>query len=381
MNPTKTIIHSPEAYAELITKAIEGGIAEHFAIIHAETAFARFDEQLNAVIGAFEQLKARLEGSACVFSRFFLSDVANQTSHVRQASGEMGCAVSIIGQPPLDGTKVALLAYFVDGASLSRLGNGTVVASHGGYRHYWSCTNANPFASSYSETHALLNNFSDTLKANGMTMADNCLRTWFFVDNIDINYHGMVKARNEMFRLNGLTEATHYIASTGIAGRNANPEASVTADFYGIEGVAQQQIRHLYASDNLSRTSLYGVSFERGTAVDYGDRRHVFISGTASIDHRGEVLHVGDIVGQTHRMIENVEALLAEAECSFADVGYVIVYLRDIADYQVVMRLCGERFGALPLVVVNAPVCRPQWLVEMECVAVKPIAAPQFPRF
>ena len=90
---------------------------------------------------------------------------------------------------------------------------------------------------------------------------------------------------------------------------------------------------------------------------------------------------MGDIVGQTHRMIENVEALLAEAECSFADVGYVIVYLRDIADYQVVMRLCGERFGALPLVVVNAPVCRPQWLVEMECVAVKQIAAPQFPRF
>ena len=78
---------------------------------------------------------------------------------------------------------------------------------------------------------------------------------------------------------------------------------------------------------------------------------------------------------------DNFENAMACAEAGADFVGYVIVYLRDIADYQVVMRLCGERFGALPLVVVNAPVCRPQWLVEMECVAVKPIAAPQFPRF
>ena len=39
-----------------------------------------------------------------------------------------------------------------------------------------------------------------------------------------------------------------------------------------------------YQYEDVNRTYEYGVTFERGTAVTYGDRRHVFIAGTASID-------------------------------------------------------------------------------------------------
>ena len=46
-------------------------------------------------------------------------------------------------------------------------------------------------------------------------------------------------------------------------------------------------MRHLYAASHMNRTSDYGVSFERGTAIEYGDRIHALISGTASIDNRG----------------------------------------------------------------------------------------------
>ena len=63
-----------------------------------------------------------------------------------------------------------------------------------------------------------------------------------------------------------------------------------------------------------SADSLVWSDFERGTSVEYGDRRHLFISGTASIDHRGEVVHVGDVREQTRRMWENVEKLLEEAK-------------------------------------------------------------------
>ena len=66
---------------------------------------------------------------------------------------------------------------------------------------------------------------------------------------------------------------------------------------------------YLYAPTHLNPTYEYGVSFERGTYVDYGDRRQVFISGTASINHRGEVVYPGDIRKQTERMWENVETL------------------------------------------------------------------------
>ena len=92
------------------------------------------------------------------------------------------------------------------------------------------------------------------------------------------------------------------------------------------------------------------------------------------LNNRGEVLYGGDVRRQTERMWENVEALLKEADCGFGDVGHIIVYLRDIADYAVVKEMFDKRFPDIPRVVTLAPVCRPGWLVEMECMAVKKIS-------
>ena len=101
-------------------------------------------------------------------------------------------------------------------------------------------------------------------------------------------------------------------------------------DTYAVDGLKSEQIHYLYAPTHLNPTYEYGVSFERGTYVDYGDRRQVFISGTASINNKGEVVYPGDIRKQTERMWENVEALLKEAGCTFDDLGQMIVYLRDV---------------------------------------------------
>jgi enamine deaminase RidA (YjgF/YER057c/UK114 family) len=152
-------------------------------------------------------------------------------------------------------------------------------------------------------------------------------------------------------------------------------------DNYAIAGISKEQIQYLYAPTHLNRTSDYGVSFERGTAIHYADRRHVFISGTASINNKGEVMYPKDVVKQTHRMWDNVAALLAEAECTYDDVMEMVVYLRDVADYQTVAALYRERFAGMPYVIVHAPVCRPGWLVEMECMAVRRNDAPQLPAF
>ncbi len=66
-------------------------------------------------------------------------------------------------------------------------------------------------------------------------------------------------------------------------------------DTYAVDGLKSEQIHYLYAPTHLNPTYEYGVSFERGTYVDYGDRRQVFISGTASINNKGEVVCPGDI--------------------------------------------------------------------------------------
>ena len=55
----------------------------------------------------------------------------------------------------------------------------------------------------------------------------------------------------------------------------------------------------------------------------------------------------------------------------FDDVMQIIVYLRDGADYQIVKNLFDQKFPHIPTVITLAPVCRPTWLIEMECIAVK----------
>lgn len=64
----------------------------------------------------------------------------------------------------------------------------------------------------------------------------------------------------------------------------------------------------------------------------------VFISGTASIDNRGEIVYPGDIVKQTERMMENISVLLKEADATTRDITQAITYLRDMADYAVVKK-------------------------------------------
>lgn len=356
------------------------GVAEYHAIFRITNPRLTYAEQVDSIQSAYELLvKEEIPGAVAVLKRYFLSDAANQSHQLLATQIENSdCALSIVEQPPLDGTKIALWVYLQTGVQTRTLPHGDYEVSHGGYRHMWSASNFNKASKSEYQTRLLLNDYVMRLAGQGCSLADNCIRTWFFVQNVDVNYAGVVKARNEVFLTQNLTEKTHFIASTGIAGRHADHEVLVQMDAYAIDGVQPEQIHYLYAPTHLNPTYEYGVSFERGTYVDYGDRRQVFISGTASINNRGEIMYPGDIRKQTLRMWENVETLLAEAECTFEHVGHLIVYLRDIADYTVVQEMFEERFPHIPKVYLQAPVCRPGWLVEMECMAVKPIQNEEF---
>lgn len=350
------------------------GVAEYHAILRITNPRLTYTEQVDLLHEAYTQLlNIELPGAVAVFKRFFLSDAANQANHLQATLVEHSdCALSIVEQPPLDGTKIALWVYLQKGVQTRTLPHGDYEVSHGEYRHLWSASNFNKASKSEYQTRLLLNDYVMRLAEQGCSLANNCIRTWFFVQNVDVNYAGVVKARNEVFLTQNLTERTHFIASTGIAGRHADHEVLVQMDTYAVDGLKPEQIHYLYAPTHLNPTYEYGVSFERGTYIDYGDRRQVFISGTASINNRGEIMYPGDIRRQTERMWENVETLLAEAECTFEHVGHLIVYLRDIADYTIVEEMFEKRFPSIPKVYLQAPVCRPGWLIEMECMAVKP---------
>lgn len=356
-------------------------VREYHAMIHVSQTGLPFAKQLEAVLNAYDRLvNDTLPGAQAVFKRYFLSDAANQQDEVIVAD-MTDCAKSIIQQAPLDGTKIALWVYLMTGVNSSITGSGLYAVNHGQFRHLWNGSAHNLAANSEYQTRLLFNEYNMQLLQEGCTLEANCIRTWFFVNDVDLNYGGVVRARNQFFFTQGLTVHTHFIASTGIGGRQADPNVLSQMDNYAIQGIQREQIHYLYAPTHLNRTSDYGVSFERGTRVDYRDRRHVFISGTASINNKGEVKYPKNIVRQTERMWENVEALLAEADCTFDDVAEMVVYLRDTADYGIVSDMYRERFPGRPYVIVHAPVCRPGWLIEMECMAVKQVNNPTLPAF
>lgn len=353
-----------------LTRFVAGDVEETHAMLHVEAADELFVDQLHRLNLTLQEFMAQPEtsGAKMVFMRYFLSDATNQAPLIANTHD---CTVSFIQQPPLDGSKVALWIYLQKGTDVSSM-NGSTVVSHNGYRHIWTMGLTNTSVdTSYMQTWKTMLSYIDTMKLFGATLKDNCIRTWFYVRDVDTQYGGLVKSRRECFMEQGLTADTHYIASTGIGGTPADPKAIIQMGCYAITGFETEQQRYLYALTHLNKTEEYGVTFERATLMQYGDRDHIYISGTASINNKGEVVHVGDVRKQTYRMWENVEKLLEEGGMAFDDIMQIIVYLRDGADYKLVQKLFEEKFPDKPCVITLAPVCRPTWLIEMECIAVK----------
>lgn len=312
--------------------------------------------QLAAMLKAKDELLQSLE-ARLMFGRLFLSDGLLD----KPVEG-----LSCIGQTPLDGTEVEMWLWMREGSKCKECSK-----SEESLKHHFGMNYICAEGSSEEQSRKLLADYDADLKKNGLTLADNCVRTWFFVRDIDNNYHGLVVARREYFAERGLTRDTHYIASTGINGNPAVSGALVQMDTYTIEGIEPSQIKYLQGSSHLNPTAEYGVTFERATQIDYADRRHVIISGTASIDNRGQIVHPGDAKAQAERMLENIGVLLNEGGTSMQDLTHGIIYLRNASDYEAVRGVVEATLPDLPKVFVVAPVCRPGWLVEMECMAAK----------
>ncbi len=361
------------------------GVAEFHASIELNAVFANAETQYLLLEEAVQRLIKRpeLKDTTLVWKRFFVSDAINQASYLVASAGE---AVSVVQQPPLNGTKASVWLYFVKDVQLSVEPDGTLVMKRQHYKHFFhtqlherstakqASSPLMPLPSpAEHQTREIFNRYSQNLSRHDCTLEQNCIRTWIFVQDVDVQYAGMVVSRREYFEREGLTPQTHYIASTGIEGRYIHPDVLVLMDAYAIAGISPAQVKYLQALTHLNPTYEYGVTFERGTSVDYGDRRHIFISGTASINNRGEIVYPMDVEKQIARTFENVQALLSEASANMQEVAHLIVYLRDTADYAIVNRYMEQNYPDIPRVIVLAPVCRPGWLVEVECMAIKPV--------
>lgn len=121
----------------------------------------------------------------------------------------------------------------------------------------------------------------------------------------------------------------------------------------------------------------YGSAFSRGLRLRFGNIVVLLISGTASIDEHGNTVHAGDFRAQQRRTYANISALLDSEGATWNDVVRTSCYLCDIDRDYAAFNEERTRFfreqGLEPFpasIGIQARLCRPDLLIEIEAIAI-----------
>jgi len=116
------------------------------------------------------------------------------------------------------------------------------------------------------------------------------------------------------------------------------------------------------------------LGFDQAQLIE-GHRRQLVCSGQDSVDADGNPQHPGDMAAQLELALDNLEAVLAAADMTLANVVRLNVYTTDLDDYLKHFAHLNDRFGdaggrfATTLLGV-ARLPAPQLLVMLEATAV-----------
>jgi enamine deaminase RidA (YjgF/YER057c/UK114 family) len=114
--------------------------------------------------------------------------------------------------------------------------------------------------------------------------------------------------------------------------------------------------------------------FNQGELVE-GASKVLFCSGQTSVDADGAPQHPGDMAAQIALALDNLEAVLAEAGMSLANVVRLNFYTTDVDEYLANAAVVGARTGAAGVAPAGtllgvARLAFPELMIEMEATAV-----------
>lgn len=208
----------------------------------------------------------------------------------------------------------------------------------------------------------------EALREQGIEFPE-VVRTWIYLDEMDRDYDKLNASRNAFFARHGVERLP---ASTGIGGKLRRPGAWVAMDLWALANPQIAQVE-VMTTPTLNEAPEYGSAFSRGMKVALPEQTYLFISGTASVDEAGATAHEGLLREQMERMLLNVQELLRPHGATFADLATAVTYLKSAESVGLYRELCAERaMSGVPHTMVEANVCRPELLCEMEAVAVLP---------
>jgi enamine deaminase RidA (YjgF/YER057c/UK114 family) len=115
------------------------------------------------------------------------------------------------------------------------------------------------------------------------------------------------------------------------------------------------------------------IGFNQAEIIE-GQRRQLICSGQTSVDADGNPRHAGDMRAQVGLAMDNVEAVLAGADMTLADVVRFNIYTTDVDELLSCFDVIAGRFGAAgvqpPSTLLGVTrLAAPDLMVELEATA------------
>jgi len=204
-------------------------------------------------------------------------------------------------------------------------------------------------------------------------------RVWNFVSDINAGagdserYRQFCLGRARAFaEFATVTSAIAYPAATAVGKRSGTRSLEVCWIGSRTPGDSVENPRQVSAFDYPRQYGPASPSFSRATAAA---GPLLLISGTASIVGHAS-MHVGNLSGQIEETLRNIDSLMQarssyRPNCSTAlgSDSLVKVYLRSASDAAIVERELRRRLGpTVPVLILNADICRADLLIEIEVV-------------
>ena len=101
----------------------------------------------------------------------------------------------------------------------------------------------------------------------------------------------------------------------------------------------------------------------------------IFLRGQVGTDFEGKLIGLGNPEAQTEQAMKNIKQLLEEAGSCLDHICKITIYLTDKSIREVVYRTVGKWLkGVFPVStgVVVAGLAKPEWLLEVDVIAVIP---------
>ncbi len=292
--------------------------------------------------------------------------------------------VSVVAQPPEGGMNVALeatvLGAITDEVTISRLAvDGTpytrVVGFGARQVHGAGIASDDAGSDTARQAEAAFGKMEAILDREGLTYGQ-VVRQWnYLTDMLAVRGDCQVyQAFNDVRTLAyGKSEfPTGYPAATGI-GQQAG---GIVLEFIAIQAPEETRIEarsnpaqidaHRYSEGVLVGAPIEEIDdksspkFERAKVVARGTEEVVFVSGTASIIGE-ESIAAFDVRAQTVTTLENIAALVDGERPS-----HLRAYVKNAEDIPVVREVCKSIYAGVPVLYVQADVCRDELLVEIE---------------